>query len=542
MNWEEFDDEQTISCFSTSEGGYLYAIVDRDNHLLAGFTPDGWEIPPDVKAENVKIQSGSIADTELYGIETGGYGDLLTLTDQEGRVILRLDKSGSISLSGLNLSTAESGEYAGVVTDADGKILAGIKGREAGATLGYSEMYFCDTPYGLAVVDEENHLLGTFPDLINPTIREPEVVTRNKDAENYVFAACHYGFHRNGVHNHKKDFAMLVSTDIHGDSANLVSAVEYLNAMPAIDCGCCLGDLQTRHYSDNDGTWYTGTVKKSVKPFYTVIGNHDAGNTTEASECGTVEEVCAKFITPTARKIGSGYFGKSYYRVDWDKYGISLIVLDVNDDPCMKGTDGNYLITRGTECLSQEQINWLVNELMTIPAKNHLVMMAHNHAGGSHRLEHTFSQKIDMGGACGVYQPEFIPEDIIQAWILGGSINKTYAPHSDYAGKAPNITVNADFSTRGKGNFVCWLCGHVHIDNIDISAKYANQKIVRLCSSSADTWQNGGLDLPRERGTKSADALTVFAVDTANRKIKLVRIGSTVTEDFNERRCGILEY
>ena len=61
-------------------------------------------------------------------------------------------------------------------------------------------------------------------------------------------------------------------------------------------------------------------------------------------------------------------------------------------------------------------------------------------------------------------------------------------------------------------------------------------------ATANDGWQNYCSDLPREKGTKAEDAITVISVDTINRRLKLVRVGSDFTVDMIERKSNVVEY
>ena len=67
-----------------------------------------------------------------------------------------------------------------------------------------------------------------------------------------------------------------------------------------------------------------------------------------------------------------------------------------------------------------------------------------------------------------------------------------------------------------------------------------NKRIAILVT--ADNWQNYCSDLPRAKGTKAEDCLTVLSLDTENRRINLVRIGSNVTVNLDERTYTALPY
>ena len=119
------------------------------------------------------------------------------------------------------------------------------------------------------------------------------IVARNQDVEHIVNAAAHVGMY--GVKEMMpKRLGLLVAADIHLCSKQLDSAIDYLNEMEALDAGICLGDMQGSHFTESDACWYPYSVAHTKKPFYTVIGNHDCGNSAEDRYAGTKEEIFQK--------------------------------------------------------------------------------------------------------------------------------------------------------------------------------------------------------------------------------------------------------
>ena len=57
-----------------------------------------------------------------------------------------------------------------------------------------------------------------------------------------------------------------------------------------------------------------------------------------------------------------------------------------------------------------------------------------------------------------------------------------------------------------------------------------------------DYWQNENSDLPRTKGTKSEDAITVVSFDTTAKKVNLVRVGSNITTNMVNRTMISLPY
>lgn len=367
------------------------------------------------------------------------------------------------------------------------------------------------------------------------------VVVRNEDVLPQVNAAGNHGWSEAGKFDKNKCLSMLVVTDIHRCSVQASNAVSYLNAIDGIDCGMCLGDIAAGNYSETDGTWYTNAVKSSKKPFYTAIGNHDGGNSASASISGTKAQQFAKFVEPTLDVMGMSDLTKTYYKVDFSNYPVTLIVLDVFDVPDTKLDDGNFAVSRAVEAVSQEQLDWFVQALKSVPSGNHLVVSMHT-AGNLGTWTSDECAWTNPGSkiASNVVAYSKIPiADIVEAWRNGTSIRGTYAPTS-YTGYMPTLTVDADFSERGAGIFACYLCGHAHYDTV--AHDQNGQLCVQLDCAANDNWQAASSDLPRVSGTKTEDCMTVVGVDTARRLVKLVRVGSNVTMSMTKRGMIALSY
>jgi hypothetical protein len=368
---------------------------------------------------------------------------------------------------------------------------------------------------------------------------KPRIIRQNEDVKPAVDACGRYGLHSGGALNTSRNFTMLVTTDVHAEIENMDSAIKYLNDTDAIMYGCCLGDMAAGNYAQTDGTWFTNLVNTSDKPFYTIIGNHDGGNSKDASISATVAQSFVKWIEPTLSKIGLPSLNVPYYAVNTE-YNVTLVMLNNYDVPdTLDGT--NFAVSRGDEVLSQTQVNWLLDALDNVPTANHLLVLMHAYPYTNKAVEGNFSQYgYRPSGSSSPAYVEIIP-DIINAWMTGTALQKTYIPQidSDYL---DNIVVDHDFSSRGTGVFVGYLVGHTHKDIIAKSSVYENQKIYCLTDTAGGTWQNEGSDLPRVNGTKTQDAVTVIGIDTNARLVKLVRIGSNITTRMIDRTMTAIPY
>lgn len=378
-------------------------------------------------------------------------------------------------------------------------------------------------------------------------LKNPEyadiVLKRNTTAFHNLNAAARYGYH-SSTWNANKRFTALITTDLHHSEMQFKNAIDILNESQVIDCGFCLGDIQGSNFVD-DATWYTDLVNTSNKPFYTILGNHDCGNYSAGMEMtgGTPTESFSKFIQPTLGIIGDETITTPYYKLQYDDYKLVVICLNNYDAPTDKDADDKFVVHRGAECFSEAQIEWFIETLHNIPSDYHLIIAQHSFAGTNDPIENDdWSQNNGaLSGDKIVYTDTNIVPDIVNAWKNGTSLTKTYTPKTEYA-LCPTHNIIVDFSTRGAGNFICYLVGHSHRDEIRKSRVYNDQIVVAFCSSALDRAQNKLCDLPRVRGERSEDAITAVTVDVNEKKIRLVRFGSDITFDLKKREYTSISY
>ena len=361
-----------------------------------------------------------------------------------------------------------------------------------------------------------------------------DIVARNRDVEHVVNAALNLGHYKHGEQDNKH-FGVLVMSDVHRSYQQMHNMVTYLNEKDGIDVGISLGDHMGDHFAENDAQWYINDVLSSKKCIFTVIGNHDTGNRTQADKSGTTQQVFDKYLLPLREHMGMPELDKTYYAVDFDEYKITLIVLNNYMTPDERDKNGDFAYNRGLSCLNQEEVDWLVETLSEVPQDYHVMIAQHDYPDAPIEIPCAWTQ-----GTFGIYAHEgaygksnLVP-DIVHAWMQGEALQREYAPLQKYEG-LPVLRVNADFTARGKGIFVTYLIGHVHRDHRGTANPYTDQTIVTFPAAAADTWSNADSDLPRLLGTKAEDCLTVLAVDTKHRRVNMVRIGSNITNTMVDR-------
>ena len=119
------------------------------------------------------------------------------------------------------------------------------------------------------------------------------------------------------------------------------------------------------------------------------------------------------------------------------------------------------------------------------------------------------------------------------------TLSKTYAPTSQTE-YLPTLNVNVDFTSRGIGIFTCYIVGHHHGDVVAVDAN--GQKIMQLDTTSTAAVQRFRSDLPIVANTQSSECITLIGINTDDRLIKFVRIGSRVTTNMRKRETLCWSY
>lgn len=368
------------------------------------------------------------------------------------------------------------------------------------------------------------------------------IVGRNADILPAVYASSYYGHNGTGTANKNKQFSMVVVTDIHADSARFANAIEYIDSTASIDAGICLGDIQAANFS-TDKAWYVNAVNGCSKPFYTVIGNHDGGNSATRSISGTKEEVVEAFIQSTKNKIGISDISTGYYAKTWSDYKVVVIVLDNYDLPDTLDGSGNFVYSRGLGAFSQAQITWLLNTLAAVPADHSVIICSHYVFDAVTDVDCIWDNKDHTTSSSETNAfdyPNIIP-DIVNAWKNRTNISKSYAPITNTG--LPTLTASKNFtSLSGTGKFAGYFFGHLHSDEYGYITKYSDQLCYGFDTSANDLWQNNWSDLPRINSTKMEDCITVVTIDNSTDTVRLVRVGSNITTDMRNRTMFISQF
>lgn len=317
-------------------------------------------------------------------------------------------------------------------------------------------------------------------------------------------------------------------SDLHNDPSCYTRFINFLNAQGSlVDFGVVSGDLID--YATN--AYFAEMIDcesalASGRKIYKCVGNH------EVSGSYTLSELYDVYLP------GSGD-GSLYFKVDFATQKIRVIFLNQYDseDADVKQHTGHY---------SQTQIDWFIAQLQDALTNNlSVIVVCHSmaEAGWPIYNKQGFYQQV-VGSMYSAVNSGPIISDIINAFKHKGTLSKTYS----FTDNEDTLTVSASFS--GYGNFICYICGHEHVDVVGYSTIYPDQLICMVqggvISSTTRTeasahWQSK-YDTPRIENTVTADSINVYSIDTVERLVKIVKVGSTITDKFEARSLAVFGY
>ena len=136
-----------------------------------------------------------------------------------------------------------------------------------------------------------------------------------------------------------------------------------------------------------------------------------------------------------------------YYYLDDEVNNLRYIFLDTNDVP-----DSHATIWKQYDCMSQAQVDWFINEALAVSKDTGVVVISHQAIYPS-KLEVQAQDNLAALNA------------ILDAYKTGTSVSQTFGS-DDFA-----INVNADFSSRERGDLIALIAGHNHTDRYEQSAQ-----------------------------------------------------------------------
>ena len=285
-----------------------------------------------------------------------------------------------------------------------------------------------------------------------------------------------------GYQEAAKPLTLLHFSDIHGDEMELARAVELMRKKAAfIDDAICTGDMITERWSDGMAFW---NHVAGAEKILLAIGNHDvmtASTGYDDEQRASAAEQHARYIAPYYENwhITSSVTGNlTYYYKDYPDSKIRLIVL--ND--MLQSAD------------METQKAWLAASLSDAITSEYSVVVARH-------CQTPSSEAVDCG---------FTNMD-------------RFGLHS-YA----DYSAEVDAFIGNGGSFLCYLCGHLHWDQISVyRGTNGNQLSVSVECLNINQG-NMFSDTQRICGFRSQDVFNAVTFDTSSNVIKIIRVGANM--------------
>lgn len=308
-----------------------------------------------------------------------------------------------------------------------------------------------------------------------------------------------------------KNVSLYCISDTHGYIDGIKDTVNIWQTYKTyIDDALVLGDVAPRHWESYSEAGHDGIAH--YNEMLKVIGNHDvyaypdkgslADYQNKAYYAPDNEKYRRYFkgingwnvVQPTGyNDSASPYYCACYYYKDYVGSNVRLIVLD-----CMNWTDA--------------QETWFKAVLEDARTREYHVVVCQHIAQA---------------------RPDF-DEFTDSAWnsldiplTLSDNVNNKVILHVQ------------DFIDKG-GIFVCWLCGHNHIDKCGTIKGYPNQLYVILPTSNS--YAGSRQDITRFEDSDSQYISTVFSVEPRLKYIRLYRLGANIDRNLRKREVLCIDY
>ena len=362
------------------------------------------------------------------------------------------------------------------------------------------------------VINENEVILATFKWELNGCSlssdfveysNEPEIIKLNSDAGNKLYNTSIVLESDEGkTLAQRNDLLNLIHfSDIHGGTAYIQRILDFYNVYgDLIHDIIHTGDGVTNHFEDADPFATVGG-----DTILNIVGNHEywkTGSTWPHPYDATQAEVYEKFIAPYISNwsgVVPAGTNKNYYYKDYSTAKIRMIILD----------SINYDSTQAT---------WFAG-ILSDAITNNLKVICVTHyppQPGITPIDCNFTTSETLPG------PQSDPAE-------GAQIE--FMPTAAYQA--------VDNFIDGGGDFVCWLCGHMHKDAIGKVTGFTEQLLVFV--STGNPGFNADV-VARNTGTKLADLFNIFSFDGVANTIKIIRVGADYDKFLRHRGTITINY
>jgi hypothetical protein len=221
------------------------------------------------------------------------------------------------------------------------------------------------------------------------------------------------------------------------------------------------------------------------------IGNHETAKEVNVWSGATHQEVYDRFISPFVNNWGVNHeYGNTWYYKDYIEPRIRMIIIDPYYE-------------------REVQLAWMESLLNEAKSNNlSVVIFEHNPFQEYTPIDCSFNSLYRIGV---------------------GSLGSMIIPYMDKV---------ESFISNG-GEFISWVCGHMHKDAVGVHPQYPNQMMIAVPATKVKESNNND---KRIIGTKSQDCFNIISFDTTTKCVKIVRIGSDIDSCLRHKGTLCVNY
>ena len=286
---------------------------------------------------------------------------------------------------------------------------------------------------------------------------------------------------------------------------------------------------------------------------YFCVGQHEVGfqnlnagyNGKLKSNCLTHQEVFEYFIEPMKSFYGlPNDYDKIWYKVDFGSTAKTILIslyqwnVPLVDDP---NDNTKYKYIRSSEWYGQDQINWFISTLNSVPENYHVIVLIHEVESNIIKYDDNPFFGPKAGGVNRLTDGKPIME-ILDAYISRTTINQTYTAthgpdpsHDDTDYTDLSLTAVGDF-TNAKGSFAFYISGDCHADSFGKLKDAVNTQIV-FCLGSPTPSTSADKKLI---GVGKDTFVTGFNIKSGYHEIKIGRLGNTESAFMQDRSRAVM--
>lgn len=318
--------------------------------------------------------------------------------------------------------------------------------------------------------------------------------------------------------NYPKVVTLLHCSDLHGHTAEFNALMNWANNHNNLyDDILFTGDIVEWYREDEQGTddymdfWHNTANSNKI---LVTIGNHDAKDSESSSYAGWPRKTMAhsrELYMSTIDDWGvTSPSGTTYWYKDYTN-SIGTPVRLIGLDSTLYWGDGEATPSQSTAD-HEAQLAWFTNVLADAKTNGMAVVVAQH------------------------YQQTASARDIINcdfsAYNMNASDGAQFWMSTEY------LDAVDDFISGG-GEFICWLCGHTHVDYVCRHPNHTDQWCFCVTSLWADMRSS---DQARIANTESFIAANIVAFDTTSKLVKISRIGADYDYALRPRKTFVWNY